>query len=52
MEFDAARVRALMANDAELGRELDARLVDVVAGRLQAARLRLVELYAYPDATP
>jgi len=50
VEFDASRVRALMADDAELGRELDARLLDVVADRLQAARLRLVELYAYPDA--
>lgn len=51
VEFDASRVRALMADDPELGRELNARLLDVVAERLQAARHRLVELYAYPSAT-
>jgi CRP/FNR family cyclic AMP-dependent transcriptional regulator len=51
VEFDGPRVRALMADDAELGREIDARLLDVVAERLHAARLRLVELYAYPGAT-
>jgi CRP/FNR family cyclic AMP-dependent transcriptional regulator len=49
VEFDAAQVRALMAEDAEFGRELGARLLDVVADRLQAARHRLVELYAFPD---
>jgi len=51
VEFDAVRVRRLLAEDAELGREIDARLLDVVAARLRAARHRLVELYAYP-ATP
>lgn len=48
VEFDAARIRALIAEDTELGRELDARLLAVVADRLRAARHRLIELYAYP----
>ena len=49
IEFDAARVRALIAEDADLGRELTGRMLDVVSGRLQSARHRLIELYAYPD---
>jgi CRP-like cAMP-binding protein len=48
LEFDAARVRAVMAADTDLGREIDARVLTIVADRLQAARHRLVELYAYP----
>jgi CRP/FNR family cyclic AMP-dependent transcriptional regulator len=48
LEFDAAPVRALIAEDADLGRELNARMLAVVAGRLQAARHRLADLYAYP----
>ena len=48
VEFDATHVRRLMAEDAELGREIDGRLLDVVADRLRAARHLLVELYAYP----
>ncbi|MET8148592.1 Crp/Fnr family transcriptional regulator [Actinoplanes sp. NPDC049668] len=52
VEMDAVRVRAMIAEDAELGRELNARLLDTVSDRLQAARHRLVELYAYPGATP
>lgn len=50
VEFTAARVRALIAEDPELGRELTARFLAVVADRLEAARHRVVELYAYPDA--
>jgi len=49
VEFDAARVRALIAEDPDLGRELTARFLAVVTTRLQAARHRLVELYAYPS---
>jgi len=50
VEVDAAHVRSLIAEDAELGRELESRLLAVVADRLLAARNRLVELYAYrPD---
>ena len=50
VEFDATQVRALIADNPELGRELTARFLAVVAERLEAARHRLVELYAYPDA--
>jgi CRP-like cAMP-binding protein len=49
VEFDAGGVRALIAEDPDLGRELTTRLLAVVAGRLQAARSRLAELYAYHD---
>jgi len=50
VEFDAAGVRALIAEDSDLGRELTARFLAIVAERLEAARRRLVELYAYPEA--
>lgn len=49
IEFDAAGVRALIGEDPDLGRELTARFIAVLGGRLHAARGRLVELYAYPD---
>jgi CRP-like cAMP-binding protein len=52
VEMDAVQIRAMIAEDAELGRELTARLLDTVAGRLQAARHRLAGVYAYPDGTP
>jgi len=52
VEFDAAGVRALMADDPDLERELTARFLVVVAERLQAARHRLIQLYAYPSDTP
>ncbi|MCU7729513.1 cyclic nucleotide-binding domain-containing protein [Actinoplanes sp. KI2] len=48
VEVDAAHVRSLIAEDAELGRELESRLLAVVADRLLAARNRLVELYVFP----
>ena len=48
VEIDAAHARSLISGDAELGRELESRLLAVVADRLLAARNRLVELYAYP----
>ncbi|MDI6098714.1 cyclic nucleotide-binding domain-containing protein [Actinoplanes sp. NEAU-A12] len=48
LELDAARVRAVLAADIDLGRQLDARFLAVAADRLQAARHRLVELYACP----
>ena len=48
VEIDAAHVRSLIAEDAELGREVQSRLLAVMAGRLLAARNRLAELYAYP----
>ena len=48
VELDAHVVRELMAEAPDFGLEISGRLLDVVAERLQAARHRLVELYAYP----
>jgi CRP/FNR family cyclic AMP-dependent transcriptional regulator len=48
LQFDAAAVGALIDDDPALGRELMTRFVAVVAGRLQAARRRLADLYSYP----
>jgi CRP-like cAMP-binding protein len=48
VEFDAAAVRTLIADDPDFGLELASRILTVVTGRLQAARHRLIELYAYP----
>nr|WTC07164.1 cyclic nucleotide-binding domain-containing protein [Streptomyces anthocyanicus] len=45
-EFDAAEVRALCATDPGLGYELMRRSAAVIADRLQATRLRLLDLYA------
>lgn len=52
IEFDAARVRDMIADDPEIGRDLNGRFLTVLADRLHAARGRLAELYAYPDAAP
>jgi CRP-like cAMP-binding protein len=49
VEFDAAGIRALMAEDAAVGRELDSRFLAVAVDRLHAAWHRLIELYVYPD---
>ncbi len=45
-EFDAARVRALMDADAAFGSALGRWVGQVLANRLQAARVRLLDLYA------
>jgi CRP-like cAMP-binding protein len=50
IEFDAAGVRRLIAEDPDLGRDLTTRFLAVTAERLRAARHRLVDLYAYPTA--
>ncbi|MCA2218998.1 cyclic nucleotide-binding domain-containing protein [Jidongwangia harbinensis] len=52
VQLDAAGVRRLLAEDAELGRELTTRFLAVMAERLHATRVRLAELYAYPETTP
>ncbi|MEV4346491.1 cyclic nucleotide-binding domain-containing protein [Actinoplanes sp. NPDC049596] len=52
VELDAKRVLTMIAEDAELGRELTGRMLAVVSARLQAARHRLIELYAYPTESP
>lgn len=46
--FDAAGVRRLCEEDAELGAELYRRFMAVVADRLQATRRRLVDLSGIP----
>jgi CRP/FNR family cyclic AMP-dependent transcriptional regulator len=48
IEFDAPGVRRLMADDHELGHELTTRFMSVVVDRLQATRVRLLDLYGYP----
>lgn len=48
VEFDAAGVRRLIADDAELGRDLTNRFISVLVDRLQAARIRLGQLYEFP----
>lgn len=45
-EFDAEAVRAMCARDPEFGRAVAAWVGSVVAHRLQAARIRLLDLYA------
>ncbi len=47
VEFDAAGVRRLMESDDALGRQLTARFMSVVVDRLQASRVRLLDLYGY-----
>jgi len=46
VEFDATGVRRLIADDAELGRELTMRFMAVLVDRLQTSRARIAELYA------
>jgi len=48
IELDGEGVRRLCDNDPALGYELTRRFAAVLLDRLQAARLRLVELYGYP----
>ncbi|MGW6958170.1 cyclic nucleotide-binding domain-containing protein [Streptomyces chartreusis] len=45
-EFDAGAVRALCQADPEFGRSIARWVGEVVADRLQAARVRLLDLYA------
>ena len=50
IEFDAAGVRRLMADDPAFGHPLSRRFMSVLFDRLQATRVRLLDLYAYPEA--
>jgi CRP-like cAMP-binding protein len=45
VELDGAGVRGLCEEDPEIGRELYRRFIAVVVDRLQATRLRLLDLY-------
>ncbi|MFC0005212.1 cyclic nucleotide-binding domain-containing protein [Micromonospora siamensis] len=51
VEFTAAGVRRLMATDDTLGRDLTGRFMAVVVDRLQASRVRLLDLYGYPTSS-
>ena len=51
VEFTAAGVRRLMESDDTLGRQLTTRFMSVVVDRLQASRVRLLELYGYPTSS-
>ncbi|GAA1535365.1 cyclic nucleotide-binding domain-containing protein [Dactylosporangium maewongense] len=48
--FEAAGVRAMCADEPELGYELTRRLIEVVVARMQATRLRMLDLYR--ETTP
>lgn len=48
VQFDAVGVRRLMSDDHALGHELMTRFMGVVLERLQATRVRLLDLYGYP----
>ncbi|BCB91845.1 Crp/Fnr family transcriptional regulator [Phytohabitans suffuscus] len=52
IEFSAAGVRHLMADDPVLGYELTRRFMAVLLDRLQATRTRLLDLYGYPEYPP
>jgi CRP-like cAMP-binding protein len=45
LEFDAEAVRAACANDPEFGCAITLGCAQVIAGRLQASRLRLLDLF-------
>jgi CRP/FNR family cyclic AMP-dependent transcriptional regulator len=49
IEFEAAAVRRLMAADPGLSAALTGRFMRVVVERLQATRVRLLDLYGYPE---
>jgi CRP-like cAMP-binding protein len=51
-ELDGPAVRGLCERDCELGWELARRMLTVASGRLQAARIRLVDLYSSPVQGP
>ncbi|MFC4907103.1 Crp/Fnr family transcriptional regulator [Actinomadura gamaensis] len=51
VEFDGKLVRTLCAADPELGHELTRRFAEVMLDRLQATRLRLLDVYAHPGQT-
>jgi CRP-like cAMP-binding protein len=52
IEFDAPRVRALCDQEPALGYELSLRFMAVMLDRLQATRIRLLDLYGQPAEPP
>ncbi len=51
-ELDGRAVRGLLAADPVLGRELTSRFIAVVVHRLQATRIRLLDVYGRPEPGP
>jgi CRP-like cAMP-binding protein len=51
IRFDAAGTREAMRADDAFGRELVTRFMTIVVDRLQHTRLRLLDLYGYPQGT-
>jgi len=49
VEFDGRAVRRMCADDKALGYDLTNRFLAVVLHRLQATRMRLMEMYAFPE---
>jgi hypothetical protein len=49
IELDGPGVRQLCARDPALGYELSTRFMQVMVERLQATRVRLLDLYAIPS---
>jgi hypothetical protein len=52
IRFDAAGVRRLCEDEPALGYELSQRFMSVVVERLQATRVRLLELYGVGAPVP
>lgn len=50
VEFDGRAVRRMCADDKALGYDLTNRFLALVLHRLQATRIRLMEVYAFPEA--
>ena len=48
ISFDGPGIRALCTAEPELGYELTRRLIQVVVERMQATRMRMLELYSEP----
>ncbi|MET7426332.1 cyclic nucleotide-binding domain-containing protein [Dactylosporangium sp. NPDC005555] len=48
ISFDGAGIRAMCAAEPELGYELTRRFVEVVVERMQATRMRMLDLYRPP----
>lgn len=51
-ELNGRAVRGLCDADPALGHELTRRFIGVVVQRLQATRIRLLDLYGHPEAAP
>jgi CRP/FNR family cyclic AMP-dependent transcriptional regulator len=50
LQFESAAIQAMCESDHELGYQLTRRLLLTAISRLQAARIRILDLYAVPGA--